>query len=296
MNFLGVNTTTPWAQLHVQATAAPAAFFDVVSNSLGALPVVYRAARGTPSALGAVQTDDILGGLAVRAYNGSAWTGGMGQVMFKAAENWTPAANGTYLQFTTTPIGQTSYVERVRITPSGQVRIGPSADPDGRAVKLLVDDSYYNAGNSTPAKIVARANFHAISGESMSGSGISGSSDDGIGVSAGTTSGWGLVASHYLGTLPGGHLAGPDCGVFGSSDFKSLNCGGAHSYGYLGNANYGAYAYHQDGVALRADSDTERAIWGISASGFGVEGNTSGADRAALIGRATTRPVTVCRR
>ena len=53
----------------------------------------------------------------------------------------------------------------------------------------------------------------------------------------------------------------------------------------LAATRYGAYASHADGVALRADSSSDTAILGVSTNGFGVEGNTSGADRAALIGR-----------
>ena len=89
---------------HAVATAAPGAFFDVYNNVLGALPVVYRAARGTPGAPIAVRPDDILGGLAVRGYGATGFSGGQGQMMFRAAEPWTDAAHGTYLQLTTTPL------------------------------------------------------------------------------------------------------------------------------------------------------------------------------------------------
>ena len=54
---IGVNTTAPLAAFHTMATAAPGAYFDVYSNALGALPVVYRTARDTPNAPTAVQTD-----------------------------------------------------------------------------------------------------------------------------------------------------------------------------------------------------------------------------------------------
>jgi hypothetical protein len=121
---IGVGTTAPAAAFHSVASAAPGAFFDVYSNALGALPVVFRAARGTPAAPTAVQTDDILGGLAVRGYGTSTFSAGQGQVMFKAAENWTNAAHGTYLQFTTTPVGGSAWAERMRIDPAGNVGIG----------------------------------------------------------------------------------------------------------------------------------------------------------------------------
>ena len=124
---IGVGTTTPEAPFHSVASEAPGAFFDVFSNSLSALPVVFRAARGTPQAPTAVQTNDILGGLAVRGYATTGFPGGKGQVMFKAAENWTDTATGTYLQFTTTPTGSTTFEERMRIAPNGNIGIGTTS-------------------------------------------------------------------------------------------------------------------------------------------------------------------------
>jgi hypothetical protein len=121
---IGVNTVTPLAGFHAVSGASPVAYYDVYSNALGALPVVYRVARGTPSVPAPVQTDDILGGLAVRGYGTTGFSSGRGQVMFKAAENWTDTANGTYLQFTTTPLGSVTWAERIRVTPAGNVGIG----------------------------------------------------------------------------------------------------------------------------------------------------------------------------
>jgi hypothetical protein len=124
---IGVNTTTPAAGFHAVSAASPVAYYDVYSNALGALPVVYRAARGTPSAPTAVQANDILGGLAVRGYGTTAFSTGRGQVMYKAAENWTDTAQGTYLQFTSTPLGGTGWSERMRVAPDGKVGIGTAA-------------------------------------------------------------------------------------------------------------------------------------------------------------------------
>jgi trimeric autotransporter adhesin len=121
---IGVNTTAPLAGFHAVSGASPVAYYDVYSNALGSLPVVYRAARGTPSVPTAVQVNDILGGMAVRGYGATAWSSGRGQVMYKAAENWTDAAQGTYLQFTSTPTGSVAWAERMRITPNGFVGIG----------------------------------------------------------------------------------------------------------------------------------------------------------------------------
>ncbi len=124
---LGVNTTTPLAAFHSASNVAPTAFFDVYSNVLTALPAVYRAARGTILAPSAVQTDDILGGLAVRGYGTSGFSpGGRGQVVFKAAEPWTDNANGTYLQVNTTALGAKVLTERLRVTAGENVGIGTS--------------------------------------------------------------------------------------------------------------------------------------------------------------------------
>jgi len=95
---IGVNTTAPPAAFHTMATAAP----------------------GAPTV---VQTDDILGGLAVRGYGATGFSGGQGQVMFRAAEPWTDAAHGSCLSLTTTPLGSASWVERMRISPAGNVGI-----------------------------------------------------------------------------------------------------------------------------------------------------------------------------
>ncbi len=124
--YLGVNMTSPLAPFHVVAGSAPAAFFDVYSSTLTALPVVYRAARGTPTAPSAVQTGDILGGLAVRGFGASVFSaGGRGQVAFLAAENWTDTAQGTTLVIKTNPTGTAGApLERLRVTPAGNVGIG----------------------------------------------------------------------------------------------------------------------------------------------------------------------------
>jgi hypothetical protein len=139
---VGVNTVAPQAPFHVVASETPGSFFDVYSGSgvLGALPVVHRAARGTDTSPMAVQADDILGGLAVRAYNGSTFTGGRGQVMFKAAENWTTTANGTYLAFATESLGaSTQAVERMRIAADGKVGVGTTAPGQALTVAGIIE-------------------------------------------------------------------------------------------------------------------------------------------------------------
>ncbi len=187
---IGVGTGAPAAPFHVAASQSPGALIDVYSNALGALPLVSRAARGTVFAPLPVQTNDILGGLAVRGYAPSGFTGGKGQIMFRAAENWTDTANGTMLQFMTTPVGSTTFAERMRIDPAGRVLIGTdSAEAIGGVAKLRVVASGGTAGDG-------------IYGETsvFSGWGVRGFAENGIGVLGQGNSGYGVYATSSTGT------------------------------------------------------------------------------------------------
>jgi hypothetical protein len=105
-----------------------------------------------------VQTDDILGGLAVRGYGATGFSGGQGQVMFRAAEPWTDAAHGTYLQFTTTPIGGAAWTERMRIAPYGYVGLGT-------ATPLFPLDASMARGNTIAKFGGSGAPLFAMAGE-----------------------------------------------------------------------------------------------------------------------------------
>ncbi len=191
---IGVGTGAPAAPFHLAASETPGAFFDVYSDALGALPLVSRAARGTVFAPLPVQTNDILGGLAVRGYAPSGFTGGKGQVMFRAAENWTDTANGTYLQFTTTPIGSTAFAERMRIHPDGKVNIG-TTDVWPLTYQL---DVFSSTGNALWGRTSA-SGYYAVVGDAANigggGNGVIGQSGSGIGVTANSNTGTALSAS-----------------------------------------------------------------------------------------------------
>ncbi len=144
-----------------------------------------RAARGTVFAPLPVQTNDILGGLAVRGYAPSGFTGGKGQIMFRAAENWTDTANGTLLQFMTTPNGSTTFAERMRIRHDGRILIGTDI-PSVARLRVVTSPG------------VA---FDGIVGEASAtnGWGVRGVSEGGIGVIGQETSGYGVWASSNTG-------------------------------------------------------------------------------------------------
>jgi hypothetical protein len=175
-NNIGVNTTEPAAGFHAVATAAPGAFFDVYNNVLGALPVVYRAARGTPGAPIAVRPDDILGGLAVRGYGATGFSGGQGQMMFRAAEPWTDAAHGTYLQLTTTPLGSASWAERMRITPEGNVGIGTTTPGQPLSVAGTIESTtggFKFPDGTTQVSATTTSAYTAGAGLSLAGNAFS---------------------------------------------------------------------------------------------------------------------------
>ena len=84
---------------------------------------IGRAAGGTPTAPLAVLTDQVLVNL-----NGWGWgtTGFVtaGGVQVRAAQTFTDAAAGSYLQFLTNPIGSNTPLERMRVTDAGALQIG----------------------------------------------------------------------------------------------------------------------------------------------------------------------------
>lgn len=123
-------------------------------------------ARGTPSAPAATQANDIICFMGGHGHDGSSWsTAARAQVGFRASENWTPSANGSYLTFETTPTGSTSRQERVRVTAAGDMGIGTTP-----MTKLDVDGpvrvkSYTVAGVPAAATHGAGAMIH-VSNES----------------------------------------------------------------------------------------------------------------------------------
>jgi len=86
-----------------------------------------RRARGSMASPSAVQADDILMRYGGAGYDGSAFPGANKAILeFKAAENWTSSAQGTYVTISTTPTGQTATAERLRVTSEGRLGIGLS--------------------------------------------------------------------------------------------------------------------------------------------------------------------------
>lgn len=106
-----------------------------------------RTANGTGASPSATTIGEELGRVAGRGYGTSDWTGSTAAVSFRAAENFSSTAQGTYTVLSTTALGTTGGgnflfpVERVRIQPSGGVSIGSAAfnatDPGIGVLALL---------------------------------------------------------------------------------------------------------------------------------------------------------------
>lgn len=102
------------------------------SGAVGGVPFIFRAARGTKASPTAIQSGDILGGFGMRGYGATAFSGGARAAIYGIAdENWTDSAQGAHIDFRTSAVGAASLVERLRITPGGDLGIATSS-PGGR--------------------------------------------------------------------------------------------------------------------------------------------------------------------
>jgi|GEM_PF-1127497 len=130
--FVGIGTTSPSTNLEVvRELAPPTVMATGYRDTYSAGVFTGRKARGTIAAPGAVQTDDILATFGGYGYAPGGWPAGSTAVKARmqivAAENWTVSAQGTYINFLTTPTGSLSRAEVMRITDAGDVGIGTAA-------------------------------------------------------------------------------------------------------------------------------------------------------------------------
>jgi len=282
---IGVGTTAPAAGFHAVATAAPGAYFDVYNNALGALPVVYRAARGTPGAPTAVQTDDILGGLAVRGYGATGFSGGQGQMMFRAAEPWTDAAHGTYLQLTTTPLGSATWVERMRITPEGNVGLGTTTPAQKLSVAGTIESTtggFRFPDGSVQTMAATSDTVNSAFGYFSLHDNTTGFGNSALGSHAlqMNTTGYDNAAVGYQSLFA--NTTGPFNAAFGASSLYSNTTGGS-------NAAFGASSLYSNttggaNAAFGAGSLSANTTGGANAA-FGrssLSANTTGAENSAF--------------
>ncbi|WP_168196474.1 tail fiber domain-containing protein [Bdellovibrio sp. NC01] len=129
------NTVTPnifgGRQLHLIGadTANAGMQIDSFGTAAATRPTItFRQAGGTAASPTASQTDNILGDIGFWGYGATDYsTVQRASIRAFAKENWTDAAQGTYLTFSTTPAGSTTTPERMRIDSTGYVGIGTSS-------------------------------------------------------------------------------------------------------------------------------------------------------------------------
>jgi hypothetical protein len=94
--------------------------------------ITLRSTRGTAAAPAALQTNDVIGGMVFRGWNGTGYSAAnRATVNCVAAENWgtvAPAGEGTRLLIGTTAVGATILTTRLTIGPGLQVGAPTSGD------------------------------------------------------------------------------------------------------------------------------------------------------------------------
>ena len=122
---VGIGTSTVTHKLEVHDTTNYMLGLYEQNNVDGAAIRGYRAldSSGNPAA---VTADSVLLGLRSFGYmsSGAYPSGTRASINLRAAESFTSSANGTYIDFNTTPTGSTTQAEVMRITASGSVGIG----------------------------------------------------------------------------------------------------------------------------------------------------------------------------
>ncbi|MGB3949372.1 MAG: hypothetical protein WBM13_15405 [Bacteroidia bacterium] len=148
---VGTGTTTPDTELEVVSTSSSLPRGLTVtqyhSDYNRDAQLWLRKARGTETTPQAVSDGDELGFIKFRGYDSSNGfhTSDQTEIGAVAAENFSSAGNGSYLKFSTTPIGSVYGSERMRINHNGNIGIN-TTNPSS---KLDVDGTLTISGNSS---------------------------------------------------------------------------------------------------------------------------------------------------
>jgi hypothetical protein len=117
---------TPTYRVHIQDNTEVAALIRSNSSGAGARNnLLFQRKNGTSSA---VTTDQYLGGISFGGYDGTNWTSGTGdggaEITSRAHQLWSSGNRPAYISLSTTSVGSSSALERMRIMDSGFVGIG----------------------------------------------------------------------------------------------------------------------------------------------------------------------------
>jgi len=139
---------------------SPGTFVDVVGDNVGTTfrltryggnpGANFRAAQGTAASPSQVLADGLLGGFTAAGYtSGGAFSSNMVGIYFRAAQNFTASAQGTYLGIETTPVGSTTKAVKALFNDGGLDLYGVVTTHSSRAskdnIQTLAADKALNA-------------------------------------------------------------------------------------------------------------------------------------------------------
>jgi len=120
---VGIGTSSPTSIVETAKAAANTQIRITESSDSGSDTALFYARRSRGTSLSsptAIQSGNNMGGLAIGAYNGTAYAIGS-RIIGLANQNWTGSAQGTNLTFSTTANGATSDTEHMRINSIGAI-------------------------------------------------------------------------------------------------------------------------------------------------------------------------------
>jgi len=126
--FVGIGTNTPTGMLDIARDGTT----NLIGTSYGGQGTGFkaRASRGTLAAPTATQSGDELAEFTAAGYGTTGFNETAGWAAF-AAENWTDAAQGTFMGFATTPVGSNEAQFNLVILPNGNIGVGTPEDVNG---------------------------------------------------------------------------------------------------------------------------------------------------------------------
>ena len=120
----GIGTAVPLYPFEIKTSSSFTGVFNHTSNNVNAGPSLLLVRQRGTSIPAALQSGDEMGGIYFRANDGVGANTTNAHIEVVAGQNQTPASRGNYMTFSTTPNGQTTRQEGMRIHTNGFVGIG----------------------------------------------------------------------------------------------------------------------------------------------------------------------------